>query len=229
MQIISGPERTTYDVVVIGSGAAGLTAAATAANQGLRVLVLEKASLLGGTSAVSGGMLWVADNHLARAAGISDSLDAAATYVREISRGRGREELLTAAIQHGDEMLRFVQDELGIRFILLDNFPDYSQQLTGASQGGRTVEPALYNAAAGFALGTQLGFLLAGFAPTIGFALLGDGVNGWVPVAVFTAGCLLISAISAFTARETYRVPTVELGKRRSAVSQPVPVLVGTR
>ncbi|TFD86978.1 MFS transporter [Cryobacterium lactosi] len=64
----------------------------------------------------------------------------------------------------------------------------------------------------GFAIGTQLGFLLAGFAPSIGFALLGDGINGWIPVAVFTAVCLVLSAIAAATARETYRVPTELLG-----------------
>lgn len=66
----------------------------------------------------------------------------------------------------------------------------------------------------GFAIGTQLGFLLAGFAPSIGFALLGPGIDGWVPVAVFTASCMVLSAIAAFTARETYRVPTDQLGAR---------------
>lgn len=64
----------------------------------------------------------------------------------------------------------------------------------------------------GFAIGTQLGFLLAGFAPSIGYALLGGGINGWIPVAVFTASCMIVSAIAAFTAKETYRVPTDQLG-----------------
>ncbi|MFF2028438.1 MFS transporter, partial [Streptomyces sp. NPDC058171] len=65
----------------------------------------------------------------------------------------------------------------------------------------------------GFAVGTQIGFLIAGFAPAIGWALLGTGANAWVPVAVFTALCMLVSSVAAFTARETYRVPLAELGR----------------
>ncbi|WP_313815564.1 FAD-dependent oxidoreductase [Citricoccus sp.] len=134
-----------YDVVVVGSGAAALTAAATAARAGLSVIVLEKSALLGGTSAVSGGMLWVVDNHYAREAGIADSKQAGREYVEAVARGRGRAELLDAALDHGDTMLRFAEDELGVRFIFLDNFPDYRQDLPGAVTGGRTVEPELFN------------------------------------------------------------------------------------
>lgn len=65
----------------------------------------------------------------------------------------------------------------------------------------------------GFAVGTQIGFLLAGFAPAIGWALLGTGVTAWIPVAVFTAVCLAVSAAAAYTARETYRVPLEHLGR----------------
>lgn len=64
----------------------------------------------------------------------------------------------------------------------------------------------------GFAIGSQFGFLLAGFAPSICYLLLADGVNGWIPVAVFAAACGLISAVAVFTARETYAVPLHELG-----------------
>ncbi|MGM7666747.1 FAD-dependent oxidoreductase [Microbacterium sp. A93] len=135
-----------YDVAVVGSGVAALTAAATAARAGQRVIVLEKSELLGGTSAVSGGMLWVVDNHYAREAGIADSKAAGREYVEAVARGRGRAELLDAALDHGDTMLRFAEDELGVRFIFLDNFPDYRQDLPGAVKGGRTVEPELFNA-----------------------------------------------------------------------------------
>lgn len=146
MRMLNGQPRDTYDVVVVGSGAAALTAAATAARAGQSVLVLEKSALLGGTSAVSGGMLWVVDNHYAREAGIDDSKQAGRAYVEAVARGRGRAELLDAALDHGDAMLRFAEDELGVRFIFLDNFPDYRQDLPGAVTGGRTVEPELFNA-----------------------------------------------------------------------------------
>ena len=145
MKFVHGTASDRYDVVVVGSGAGALTAAATAARAGKSVVVLEKSVLLGGTSAVSGGMLWVADNHHAREAGITDSKEAAAKYVRAVARGRGREELLDAALEYGDQMLHFVEEECGVRFIFLNNFPDYRQDLPGAVEGGRTVEPELFN------------------------------------------------------------------------------------
>lgn len=145
MKFVHGTDLDRYDVVVVGSGAGALTAAATAARAGKSVVVLEKSALLGGTSAVSGGMLWVADNHYAREAGIADSKEAAAEYVRAVARGRGREELLDAALNYGGTMLRFVEEECGVRFIFLNNFPDYRQDLPGAMEGGRTVEPELFN------------------------------------------------------------------------------------
>lgn len=138
----------TYEVIVVGSGAAALTAAATAAQEGKSVLVVEKSALLGGTSAVSGGMLWVAANHLAAQAGIIDDRESASRYVRAVSRDRGRDDLFDAAVDHGDDMLRYSSEQLGIRYLLLDNFPDYRMDLPGAQDGGRTVEPALYDAEA---------------------------------------------------------------------------------
>lgn len=134
-----------YDLVVVGSGAAGLTAAATAAEAGLRVLVLEKSNLLGGTSAVSGGMLWIVANHYAEQDGVQDTCEAGRDYVTAISRGRGRHELMNAAVDHGAEMLRYLDENLGVEFIFLKNFPDYRQDLPGAAKGGRTVEPQLFD------------------------------------------------------------------------------------
>jgi MFS family permease len=64
----------------------------------------------------------------------------------------------------------------------------------------------------GFAIGSQFGFLLAGFAPAIGYAIMSDGPTGWVPVAIFACVCGLASAIAVFTARETHLVPLDELG-----------------
>ncbi|MCC3281973.1 FAD-dependent oxidoreductase [Arthrobacter caoxuetaonis] len=145
MRILNGENAGRYDVVVVGSGAAALTAAATAARAGQSVIVLEKSELLGGTSAVSGGMLWVVDNHYARETGLEDSRVAGREYVEAVARGRGRAELLDAALEHGDTMLRFAETELGVRFIFLDNFPDYRQDLPGAVTGGRTIEPQLFN------------------------------------------------------------------------------------
>ncbi|HBT4791003.1 TPA: FAD-dependent oxidoreductase, partial [Klebsiella quasipneumoniae subsp. similipneumoniae] len=77
---MSGPVKV--DVLVVGSGAAGLSAAVTAAVHGASVMVAEKASVLGGTSAWSGGWLWIPRNPLARAEGIDEAADAPLTYLQ---------------------------------------------------------------------------------------------------------------------------------------------------
>ncbi len=69
----------------------------------------------------------------------------------------------------------------------------------------------------GVALGTQLGFIVAGFAPTIMAAIEGKGSNGWVPVAFFAAACMVIAAVSAWSARETRGVELNQLGKGETA------------
>ena len=66
----------------------------------------------------------------------------------------------------------------------------------------------------GMALGTQVGFAIGGFAPTVAAALAGDQLAGWFPVAVFTAALCVVSALAAFTARETFRTPMAELGRK---------------
>jgi MFS family permease len=68
----------------------------------------------------------------------------------------------------------------------------------------------------GTAIGTQLGFLAAGFTPLISASLVGEGPNGWIPVAIFVAGCCVASAAAASTARETHKVDIADLGKRRA-------------
>jgi MFS family permease len=68
----------------------------------------------------------------------------------------------------------------------------------------------------GTAIGTQLGFLAAGFTPLVSASLVGEGPNGWIPVAIFVAGCCVASAAAASTARETHKVDIADLGKRRA-------------
>ena len=75
----------------------------------------------------------------------------------------------------------------------------------------------------GMAIGTQIGFAIGGFAPTIATALAGGSPDGWLPVAMFAAGLCVVSALSAATARETYRVPMAELGEKRPAASVTAP------
>ena len=75
----------------------------------------------------------------------------------------------------------------------------------------------------GMAIGTQFGFALGGFAPTIAAALAGDKLENWVPVAVFTCVCAAVAAVSSVFMRETYQTPVAELGNPRALAAEPRP------
>ncbi len=136
----SARRETAADVVVIGSGGAGLMAAATAAAHGLRVVVLEAAAKLGGTTSLSGGNLWVPDSPHLRAAGLEDSRASALTYLEHVTLGEVPRPALEAYLVAGPAMLRFAETCLGVRFHLVPELPDYRPDLPGAHVGGRTIE-----------------------------------------------------------------------------------------
>lgn len=141
---IVAPEWT-FDVIVAGSGAAALTAALTASVAGLKVLVLEKTALLGGTSAMSGAGMWVPANHLAIAAGLKDSPEEALTYLRSASPHgwRAAEDLLWQRFtEAAPNMLAFVERHTPLRFSLTKE-PDPMAEHEGGKQEGRMVSPKL--------------------------------------------------------------------------------------
>ncbi|MZG13964.1 FAD-dependent oxidoreductase [Streptomyces sp. SID5914] len=145
MELINGPLSDSYDVVVAGSGAAALTAAAAARHAGATVAIIEKSSWLGGTSVVSGGMLWIPDNPSMRAQGLNDDLDDAVRYLEAVSRGRTPRHLLEAYVHSGREMLEFAESVAGLRTAALAAFPDYQHTLPGWRPGGRSIEPELFD------------------------------------------------------------------------------------
>ncbi|MGE3620696.1 MAG: FAD-dependent oxidoreductase [Acidimicrobiia bacterium] len=131
------------DVVVLGSGAAGLTAALSAVTAGATVTVVEKAAELGGTTAVSGGMVWLPANPLAAAAGIEDSREKALAYLGSLSNGTMRPEMLEAFVDTVDELLDWLHSRTPLRFQLMARYPDYHPEHPGALPGGRSLEPSL--------------------------------------------------------------------------------------
>ncbi|MGE0717410.1 MAG: FAD-dependent oxidoreductase [Alphaproteobacteria bacterium] len=136
-------EVVDADVVVVGSGAAALTAALTAAVDGCRVVILEKSDKLGGTSAMSGAMTWVPANHHARAMGIEDSPEEALTYMRAVAPAGWREtedELWRAQAENGPRMLEFVERHSPLRFTVT-KVPDPMSDLPGARPMGRLLSP----------------------------------------------------------------------------------------
>lgn len=108
--------RETYDVVVVGSGAAGLVAAVRAAEAGLTVLVLEKADRLGGTSAVGGGVMWSPCNHLMEREGFRDSAEDARNYLRAAADGRMSQEEIDWYVGTAPSAVRFLDERTRVRF-----------------------------------------------------------------------------------------------------------------
>lgn len=141
-----------HDVVVVGSGAAALMAAATAADAGLRVAVLEKAPRLGGTSAISAGTIWIPCNRAMIDEGLSDSRDAALRYLRGVTEGNTPDAILEVLVGRGTEMLDHARAAYGLELDLAAAYPDYRQDLGGAMAGGRSLQPRLFDT-------TQLGVM----------------------------------------------------------------------
>lgn len=132
------------DLLVIGSGAAGLTAAVTAAHHGLRVIVAEKAPQLGGTSAWSGGWLWIPRNPLARAAGIDEPPEDPRRYLQAELGPRAGDPRLAAFLDNGPEMVDFLAKAAAIAWIDGNKIPDFHEG-PGAGRGGRSVSVAPYD------------------------------------------------------------------------------------
>ena len=135
-----------WDAVVVGSGAAGLTAAVTAARLGAKVLVLEKTAFVGGTTAISGGGIWIPGNHLAAAAGLGEPPGAARAYITGLVSEGLRLDVLDAYLQAGPEMLRFLEANTEVAFAVAEHSPDWHQEVAGASKDGRLLRPLEYNA-----------------------------------------------------------------------------------
>ncbi|WP_238363986.1 FAD-dependent oxidoreductase [Mesobacterium pallidum] len=152
----------TCDVLVIGSGAGGLSAAITAAHAGLDVIVAEKTPLIGGTTAWSGGWLWIPRNPLAVAAGIVEGIEGPLEYLRHEIGNRVEDPRIRAFLETGPEMVTFFRDHSQVDWIDGNRMPDF-HDLPGSLQGGRSVSVAPYDARA---LGPWAARLRPPLAPT---------------------------------------------------------------
>ena len=131
-----------FDLLCVGSGAAGCAAALAAADAGLRVCLLEKADQLGGGTAYSLGSLWAGANHLAAAAGIADSYDETRTYLRFLAGGAAVDANLDAYVDNGPAVLREFE-RMGARFRIIEKLPDhYYPDAPGTKAAGRALEAA---------------------------------------------------------------------------------------
>lgn len=125
------------DLLVVGSGAGALVAALRAAKAGADVLVVEKGKLWGGTSATSGGGIWIPGSHLAAAAGHPDDLDEAFGYVRRLTADNVTDEQIRAFVDNAHQMLAWVEREADVHYAALP-YPDYYPETEGSREGYRT-------------------------------------------------------------------------------------------
>ena len=132
------------DVLVVGTGASGLTAAVVARKAGLDVLLIEKDELFGGTTAYSGGMIWIPGNRHSLAAnaktGKTDSIDLARQYILDEGRGCTDPDRVDAYLKHGPEMVDYLERETEVKFYSMD-YPDYvSEHPASRTQRGLCTE-----------------------------------------------------------------------------------------
>ena len=131
------------DVLVVGTGNGGLTAALCNWEMGSKdVLVIEKSDKIGGTSANSGGGIWIPTTHYAQACGAEDSLEDAKKYLMSTLFGEDvPEELIDAYLENAPKMLRFLADRTEVSYQSLEHYPDYYTNVEGARPGHRSLEP----------------------------------------------------------------------------------------
>src|SRR5215468_9680012 len=132
-------ETYECDVLVAGSGCSGMSAAITAASRGLKVLIVEKEPRFGGTTARSGGWLWIPGTSLAKAYGIAETPEQARTYLRHEAGNNFDAARVDAFLSAGPEAVDFFTTKTALRFDMPLVFPDYHAQAPGGAQGGRSM------------------------------------------------------------------------------------------
>ncbi|KAF1311886.1 FAD-binding dehydrogenase [Pseudomonas sp. SG-MS2] len=166
------------DVLVIGSGASGLAAAVTAAHHGLKVIVAEKAPRLGGTSAWSGGWLWIPRNPLAVAEGLVETDDAPERYLHAQARVAELDARQLAFLRHGPAMVAFFQQHTRVQFQCGTKLPDMREG-DGSARGGRALCALPYD-------GRLLGPWIHRLRPPLDIvSLAGMGIAGGTDMAAF--------------------------------------------
>lgn len=135
-----------YDVVVVGSGAAGMVAALTAAHQGLSTVVVEKAPHYGGSTARSGGGVWIPNNEILQRDGVTDTAEAARKYLHAIIGDVVPTERIDTYLERSPEMLSFVLKHSPLKMCWVPGYSDYYPEVPGGRPGGRSIEPKPFDA-----------------------------------------------------------------------------------
>src|SRR4029453_11665186 len=138
---LADAKRMTCDLLVVGSGASGLSAAVTAAWHGLKVVVVEKEPVCGGATAWSGGWMWVPLNPLSQADGIVEDVELPRTYLRHVLGDRFDAARVDALLAAGPHMVAFFQNRTSLQFVSGTWIADIQGHVPGAGTGGPAVGP----------------------------------------------------------------------------------------
>ena len=177
-------DTTTYDVVVIGAGAAGMTAALTAAKRGMSVLVVEKAAVFGGSAARSGAGIWIPNNAVILAAGVPDTPAKAASYLAAVVGSTVPAARQAAFLGNGPAMISFVVANSPLRFRFMAGYSDYYPELPGGMPNGRSIEPDLFD---GKLLGAELANLNPAYIPVPTGTVVFSADYKWLNLALVNA------------------------------------------
>ncbi len=170
-------QESGYDVLVVGTGASGMSAAVTAAYEGLKVLVVDKAPVYGGTTARSGGWLWIPGTKLAKEQGISEPAGAARAYLQHETTTHFDAARVDAFIENGPKAIDFFTEKTCVQFDMPPVFPDYHAEAPGGQPGGRSMVTRPFDA-------RELGDYVSKLAPpvpelTVFGMMLGSGKELW--------------------------------------------------
>ena len=137
---------TEVDVIVLGSGAAGLIAALAASDAGATVAIFERANVLGGATAISGGVCWVPMNHHMDEAGVADSREDALRYLDSLSLGQMDPKLARASVAGARGTVEWLEQATELEFTAILGYPDYHPEHPGGRpEGGRSLDPGLFS------------------------------------------------------------------------------------
>ncbi|MET8053453.1 3-oxosteroid 1-dehydrogenase [Streptosporangium sp. NPDC005286] len=207
--IADAPE---YDVVVVGAGAAGMTAALVAAERGLNTLVVEKAAKFGGSAARSGAGIWIPNNQVILAAGVPDTPAKAAAYLAAVVGSEVPAGRQAAFLDNGPAMISFVMQNSPLRFRYMEGYSDYYPERTGGLPNGRSIEPDMFD---GNLLGPELANLNPAYIPVPNGQVVFSADYKWLNLA-------LVNAKGAAIALETYNrwIKATAQGKKPLTMGQ---------